>query len=55
MVCPCMLLDPIGFQDAMHGVLGDLAGIPVKALVEGWYEAATRAVDTITPKHPLQC
>ena len=45
-----MVLDPVGFQDAMRGVSADLAG----ALVDGWFTAATRTVDTIAPKRPLQ-
>ena len=42
-------------QDAMRGIMADLAGAPVKALVDGWFTAATRAIDTIMPKRPLQC
>ena len=53
MVCPGRLLNPIGFQDDMCGILTDLAGAPVEALVDGWYATAGRAVDMIAPKHPL--
>ena len=55
MVYPCRLLDPTGCQDSMQGIMIDLAGSPVEALVDGWFAAATRAVDTITPKHLLHC
>ena len=54
MVRPRRLLDPEGFQDAMRRVTADLVGAPVEALVDGWFTATTRAVDTITPKCPLQ-
>lgn len=50
MVCPGRLLDPTGFQDAMRDVLVDLVSAPINALVEGWYAAATRVVDMITPE-----
>ena len=39
----------------MRGVMVDLAGAPVEALVDSWSTAATRAVDTIVPKRPLLC
>ena len=55
MVHPLRLLDPIGFQDSMRGIPADLTGAPVKALGDGWLAAATRAIDMITPKHPLHC
>ena len=54
MVHPRTLLDPIGFQEAMRGVTADLAGAPVKALVDGWSATGARAVDTIAPKRPLR-
>uniref|UniRef100_A0ABM5FRX5 Endophilin-A1 isoform X1 n=1 Tax=Pogona vitticeps TaxID=103695 RepID=A0ABM5FRX5_9SAUR len=54
MVRPRRLLDPVGFQDAMRGVTADLADAPVEALVDTWSIAATRAIDMIAPKHPLQ-
>ena len=54
MVCPRRLLDLIGFQDAMRGVMADLAGAPVEVLVDGWFTTAARAVDTIAPKCPLR-
>ena len=46
MVHPRKLLDLIGFQYTMRGIPVNLAGVPVKALVDGWFTAATRAVDT---------
>ena len=54
MVRPRRLLDPTGFQNAMRGVTADLADAPVEALVDSWFTAATRAVDMIAPKRPLQ-
>ena len=53
MVCPLRLLDPVGFQDAMQGILADLVGAAVEALVDAWYVAATRVVGRIAPKRPL--
>ena len=53
MVRPHRLLDPDGFQDIMWGILADLVGAPVNALVDGWYTAATKAVDMIATKRPL--
>ena len=35
MVCPRRLLDPVGFHDAMRGVMADLVGAPIEALVDG--------------------
>ena len=54
MVHPRRLLDPLRFQDTMRGIPADLSGTPVKALVDGWLAAATRAIDTIAPKRPLR-
>ena len=50
---PHRLLDPDGFQDTMWGILADLVGTPVNALVDGWYITTTTAVDMIAPKCPL--
>ena len=38
----------------MRGIPVVLSGAPVEALVDGWFSAATRAIDTIAPKHPLR-
>ena len=54
MVHPRRLLDPVGFQDTMRGVMADLAGAPVEAMVDSWFAAMARAVDTIAPQRPLQ-
>ena len=54
MVCPRRLLDPVGFQDTMRGIPAELSGAPVEALVDGWFAAITRAIDTIAPKRPLR-
>ena len=37
----------------MTGDTAVLAGASVEALVDGWFTAATRAVDMIMPKRPL--
>ena len=54
MIRPRRLPDPMRFQDTMRGIPVALPGAPVEALVDGCFSAATRAVDTIAPKHPLR-
>ena len=53
MDCPRRLLDPLRFQDTMRGIPAVLSGAPVKALVDVWVAAVTRAVDIVASKRPL--
>ncbi|KAF7234862.1 50S ribosomal protein L1 [Varanus komodoensis] len=53
LVHPQSRMDPDGFLKALGDFPVDKAGDPVDALVELWNGEMTRAIDTITPKHPL--